>query len=142
CASALREVASAGEVVFAAPLEALMATTSGPAVAARVRSYGLLLTPRKASPRVRVVVAAMIASSSIMASVLRRCRSRRTRRQTSTMRPMPSALQPGQRTEMPGAPAGQPGLIDEGAVAHRDQPVGGGGDPRVVGDDDQRLPGL
>jgi hypothetical protein len=31
--------------------------------------------------------------------------------------------------------------FDEGAVAHRDQPVGGGRDPRVVGDDDQRLSG-
>ena len=42
--------------MFAAPLEALMATTSGPAVAARVRSYGWLVTPCKASPSVSVVV--------------------------------------------------------------------------------------
>jgi hypothetical protein len=35
----------------------------------------------------------------------------------------------------------QPRLLDEGAVAHRDQPVGGGGDSGVVRDDEQRLPG-
>ena len=52
-----------------------------------------------------------------------------------------SALQPGQGAEVPGGAAGQPGLVHERAVAHRDQPVRGGRDPRVVGDDDQRLPG-
>jgi hypothetical protein len=43
---------------------------------------------------------------------------------------------------VPGGAAGQPGLIHERPVAHADEPVGGGRDPRVVGDDDQRLPGL
>ena len=43
---------------------------------------------------------------------------------------------------MPGGATGQLGLVDEGAVAHRDHPVCGCRDPRVVGDDDQRLPGL
>ncbi len=42
---------------------------------------------------------------------------------------------------MPGSAAGQPGLVHQRPVAHRDQPVGGGRDPRVVRDDDQRLPG-
>jgi hypothetical protein len=38
-------------------------------------------------------------------------------------------------------PRVQPGLLDEDAVAHRDQPVGGGRDAGVVGDDHERLPG-
>src|SRR4029450_13392508 len=49
---------------------------------------------------------------------------------------------PDKGAELPGGATGQPGLVHERAVAHRDQPVGGGRDPRVVGDDDQRLPGL
>jgi hypothetical protein len=54
---------------------------------------------------------------------------------------MGSPLQSGELDEPTGGAVGQPGLLDEGAVAHRDQPVGGGRDPGVVGDDEQRLPG-
>ena len=60
--------------------------------------------------------------------------------QDSAHRPQSSS--PTRAPSSPGGAAGQPGLVDEGAVAHRDQPVRGGRDPRVVGDDDQRLPGL
>ena len=35
-----------------------------------------------------------------------------------------------------------PGFVHERAVAHGDEPVGGGGDPGIVGDDDQGLPGF
>ena len=53
-----------------------------------------------------------------------------------------SALQPGKGAETPSGAAGQFGLIDQRAVAHREQPVCGGRDPRIVGHDDQRLPSL
>ncbi len=48
---------------------------------------------------------------------------------------------PASAPRLPAGAAGQPRLVDERAVAHRDQPVGGGRDPLVVGDDDQGLPG-
>ena len=51
------------------------------------------------------------------------------------------ALQPGQGGKLPGGAAGQPGFLDERAVAHGDQPVRGGRDPGIVGDHDQGLPG-
>ena len=54
---------------------------------------------------------------------------------------MTSAPEPGEVAEVARRAAGEPGLIDERPVAHRDQPVRGSGDPLVVGDDDQRLPG-
>ena len=122
--------------------DATLATTSGPLVASRVLWYGSLAASRRTSPSVSVVVAAMIASSSSAASARRRRRSRTARRPTSRRRPTRSVLQPDEGAELPGGAAGQPGLVDERAVAHRDQPVRGGRDPRVVGDDDQRLPGL
>src|ERR1039457_1829317 len=97
--------------------------------------------PLSASPRVSVVVAAVMTRSISAASTGRQRRSRVARRQTSSIRPMPSAFESGEDTEVAGGAAGEPGLVDECAVAHGDEPVGGGGDPRVVGDDDQRLPG-
>src|SRR5580700_5203628 len=114
---------------------------SGPAVAARVCRYGWLLTPRRASPRVSVVAAVTIASTSSTADAGRYRTSRAASRPMNTMRPMSSALEPGQRAQVAARAAGHPRLPGEGPVPHRDQPVGSGRDPRVVGDDDQRLPG-
>src|SRR5581483_11227587 len=53
-----------------------------------------------------------------------------------------SALESGDLGQRPGAAAGQPCLVDEGTVAHRDQAIRGGGHSGVVGDGDQRLSGL
>ncbi|MFF4921234.1 hypothetical protein ACFY4B_11695 [Kitasatospora sp. NPDC001261] len=47
-------------------------TTSGPAVAALVRSKGRLVTSRSDSPRARVVLAAVMTNSSRAASARRR----------------------------------------------------------------------
>ncbi len=63
------------------------------------------------------------------------------RRQTRRTFPIDQPSSPGEVCEVPLRTVREPGLVDEGAVAHRDHPVGGGGDPGVVGDDDQGLPG-
>src|SRR5580692_11260352 len=82
-----------------------------------------------------------MASSRSTAWALWRRRSRAASRRTSRILPMVSALQPGQGAEAPAGAVSRHGLLDERPVAHRDHPIGGGGDLYVVGDDDQRLPG-
>src|SRR6266545_1506454 len=119
-----------------------LATTSGPLVASRVLWYGSLAASRRTSPSVNVVVAAMTASSRSAVSVRAAAGHARRGGPRAGCGPSPSVLQPDKGAELPGGATGQPGLVHERAVAHRDQPVCGGRDPRVVGDDDQRLTGL
>ena len=90
-----------------------------------------------------VVVAAAIATTVSTTSAGRRRRLPTTRRHMSKARPRISYLQfdGEQRAQPPARATRQPGLVDEGPVAHRDQPVRGGRDPLVVGDNDEREPG-
>src|SRR6266567_8566668 len=90
----------------------------------------------------RVPVAAVITISSSADWTGRRRTSRSARRQTIRIRPMLSAFQSADAGEITRSATGQPGLVHEGPVAHLDQPVRRGGDPRIMGNDDQRLPGL
>src|SRR6202044_2526380 len=143
----VRARTAAADPLAPRPWPPIWATTSGPLVAALVCRYGWLVTPCRTSPRVSVAVAAVIASTSSTAGPGRCRRSRPTRRPTSLILPIALALTlgqpvyPGQGAQVPAAAAGQPGLVHERAVAHGDQPVSGGGDARVVRNDQQRLPG-
>src|ERR1700733_7878958 len=119
----------------------ICATTSGPRVSARVRANGLSVTLCSASPSVSVVVVVTIISSSRTDCIRRRLMSPITSRTISSSRPtVVSARQPGHLGQVPRGPAGQPGLAHEPPVAHGYQAIGGGGDPLVVGDHDERLP--
>src|SRR5262245_39778083 len=80
-----------------------------------------------------------MASNSSAVSTVRRRMSLAARPDMSRQRPM-SALETGKLGERAGRAIGEPGLLDEHAVANGDQPIGGRGDPRIMRDDDQCVP--
>jgi len=84
-----------------------------------------------------VVVVAIITSSSADCT-RRHLMSPITSLETSSRRPIAQRSSPVIALRVRGA-AGQPRLVHERAVAHRDQSVGGRRDPGVVGHDHERL---
>ncbi len=122
---------------FAPPVDGV-ATTSGPLVAARVRCVGVVCGAVQREPE----------------GQRRRPRGDREQQEKRLGRPVAEVFdaepvdeeepahrdqppKPGEVGEVASRPAGQSGLLDERAVAHRDQPVGGRGDPLVVRGDDE-----